>query len=198
MKEKKLPLLTLRQSVPKFVQLHTSLSALTCDRFLLCCQQQSSRFVALKPFLKRTCTQELGQRREVRYWKNLQCSFCKNTKKDRRIADPAGCTLKVPTKKKDFLFKSNNRFRDSLTQKAEGKKTCTSAVVQFQRTILKSHYIVSASGCQWKVIAFLCEIGLKIMTFYIYIYVYMDIYICMCVFLVLSATLKTRSPHLQK
>lgn len=54
--------------------------------------------------------------------------------------------------------------------------------VQLQRTILKSHYSVSASGCQWEVIAFLCEIGLKIMPFNIYICSYGYIYMYVCIF----------------
>lgn len=119
-------------------------------------------------------------------------------KKDRRIDDPAGCTLKIPMQQKDFLFKSNRWFRESLTSQSKREENVHYTTVQLQRTILKSHCSVSASGCQREVIAFLCEIGLKIMPFNIHICSYGYIYICTCVFLVLSATLKTRSLHLQK
>lgn len=104
----------------------------------------------------------------------------------------------MPMQQKDFLFKSNSWFRESLTSQSRREANVHYTTVLLQRTILKSHYSVSASGCQWEVIAFLCEIGLKIMPFNIHICSYGYIYICTCVFLVLSATLKTRSPHLQK
>lgn len=69
-------------------------------------------------------------------------------------------TIKGPFQPKIFYDLGSSEL-----WKAEGKKTSTSAVAQLQGTILNSHYSVSASGRQWKVIVPLCEIGLKIMPF---------------------------------